>query len=346
MKVLVVGLGSMGKRRIRNLKEIGIKDIFGYDIREDRRKQASELYSISVEDNFDKILNKHPDVMIISTSPDAHKKYAMSAIKNKINFFTEVNTMNPKDMEEIINEMKKDRVIGIPSSNLMFHPSIVKIKQFLDNKNIGKILTFNFHSGSYLPDWHPWEKLSEYYVYDKETGGGRDQIMWELSWIYWLLGKPTTVTSFTKKLGDFEAKIFDVYNLMIEFKSGTIGNVLVDVIQQPPGRTCEIIGERGTIKWDYENKFVEYFSTDNNEWRKFPESDDYKGYEKENKKPGFAIKDEGVNETYIDEMKNLFSIIKGEKNPEFTFEDEKIILELMYAAEKSSETKIHEKLNV
>ena len=332
----------MGKRRIRNLKEIGINDIIGYDTRDDRKKQASNLYSIKIASSFESALAEHPDAMIISTQPDTHKEYALLAAKNKIHFFTEVNTMEPKDMQIIIDHVKQSGVVGIPSSNLMFHPSISKIKSLIQNQKIGKILTFNFHSGNYLPGWHPWEKLEDYYVYDKDTGGGRDQIMWELSWIFWLLGEPKMVSSFTRKLGPFTANIFDVYNLMIEFKNGIIGNVLVDVIQRPPSRFCEIIGEEGTIKWDYDQKSVKVFSTSENNWKVYPESDDYKGYTIENPKPGFALKHgSGIVESYVDEIKNFIDIIKRKKQPEFTFEDEKILLELLYMAERSSKSATH-----
>jgi len=341
MRILVIGLGSMGKRRIRNLLEIGIKEIIGFDIREDRRKQATEIYSILTVKDFQSAIKENPDAMIISTSPDAHKKYSLHAIENKIPFFTEVNTMNPNDMQEIIDKMKKNNVKGIPSSNLRFHPSIILLKKIFANNKIGKIFTFNFHSGSYLPDWHPWEKLEDYYVFDKETGGGRDQIMWELSWIFWLLGKPKFVTSFTKKLGLFKANIFDVYNLMIEFQNDIIANVLVDVIQRPPGRNCEIIGEKGTIVWDYEQKLVKIFTIESDKWEIFPESDYYKGYQIEEKKIGFAIKDIGINETYVEEIKNFIDIITNNKKSDFNFEDEKIVLEIMFESEKSSKTGKH-----
>lgn len=341
MKFLIVGLGSMGKRRIRNLKEIGIKEIVGFDIRDDRMKQASELYSILTVKDFESALKENPDAMIISTSPDAHKKYALHAIENKIPFFTEVNTMKPTEMQEIIEGLKKNNVIGLPSSNLRFHSLIILLKNIVIKKKIGEIFTFNFHSGSYLPDWHPWEKLEDYYVFDKETGGGRDQIMWELSWIFWLLGKPKIVTSFTRKLGSFEAKIFDVYNLMIEFKNNIIGNVLVDVIQRPPSRMCEIIGEKGTAIWNYDEKLLKIFTVDSNSWKTYLESDFYKGYEVEEEKPGFAIKDLGINETYVDEIKNFIDVINNDKQPDFTFEDEKIALEIMYKSEKSSDVGRH-----
>lgn len=58
MRFLVVGLGSMGKRRIRNLQELGFNKIVGFDIRKDRTKQILELYSIDVEEDFDSAIAK------------------------------------------------------------------------------------------------------------------------------------------------------------------------------------------------------------------------------------------------------------------------------------------------
>lgn len=178
--------------------------------------------------------------------------------------------------------------------------------------------------------------MEDYYVFEKETGGGRDQIMWELSWIYQLMGKPKTVFAHTKKIGDFDANIFDVYNLQIEFENNVIGNIIVDVIQIPPSRYCEIIGTRGTLKWDYENKLIKYYNTDSKEWISYPERDEYKGYTQEKPKPGFALKDVGFVESYVDEIKEFLEIIKG-KNPKFTFKEEKILLQTMFEAEISSE---------
>jgi len=46
MNFLVVGLGSMGKRRIRCLQSLGFGNVFGFDIRESQRTEAREKYSI------------------------------------------------------------------------------------------------------------------------------------------------------------------------------------------------------------------------------------------------------------------------------------------------------------
>jgi 3-hydroxyisobutyrate dehydrogenase-like beta-hydroxyacid dehydrogenase len=43
MKALVVGLGSMGKRRVLNLIALGVKEIHGFDLRADRRQEAPDF---------------------------------------------------------------------------------------------------------------------------------------------------------------------------------------------------------------------------------------------------------------------------------------------------------------
>ena len=46
LKILVVGLGSMGKRRIRNLVKLGHRDILGFDTQKLRRNESSRKYKI------------------------------------------------------------------------------------------------------------------------------------------------------------------------------------------------------------------------------------------------------------------------------------------------------------
>ena len=52
MKFLVIGLGSMGKRRIRCLQALGFQDIVGVDVREDRRQEAQTSYGIQAHSDY------------------------------------------------------------------------------------------------------------------------------------------------------------------------------------------------------------------------------------------------------------------------------------------------------
>ena len=53
LRFYIVGLGSMGKRRIRNLAVNGEKDVTGFDIRLDRNAEAKEKYGIKVVEHFE-----------------------------------------------------------------------------------------------------------------------------------------------------------------------------------------------------------------------------------------------------------------------------------------------------
>ena len=76
MKFMVVGLGSMGKRRIRNLKRLGQGDIIGVDVREERRSEAAKLHGVAVCETFEQGLSHRPDAVVISTPPDMHMGFA------------------------------------------------------------------------------------------------------------------------------------------------------------------------------------------------------------------------------------------------------------------------------
>ena len=73
MNVLVIGLGSMGKRRVRLIRQIDENiRIFGVDSREDRRKEAEELYNVTTFADLDKAFKENLDAALICTSPLSH----------------------------------------------------------------------------------------------------------------------------------------------------------------------------------------------------------------------------------------------------------------------------------
>ena len=47
MKILVIGLGSMGKRRLRGLSLIGGHELYGIDTRRDRCQEVKQQFEIN-----------------------------------------------------------------------------------------------------------------------------------------------------------------------------------------------------------------------------------------------------------------------------------------------------------
>lgn len=251
MKALIVGLGSMGKRRIRNLKQLGISEITGYDVREDRKEYARATYGISTLDEFDWDAISGFDFVLICTPPDLHMEGAIECARRGKHFFTELNFVSDR-LDELLDilESSQHEFVAAPSCTLRYHPCVEKTRELLGKEPFGKALCFIHHFGEYLPYWHPWEPIQDFYVSQREMGGACDIVAFELEFLTWLFGDPITVTGFGSTTGALEVDIDDRFHFAIEFASGVTGSVLVDVLQRKPRRYFRIVSEYGTIIWD------------------------------------------------------------------------------------------------
>ena len=325
MKFLIVGLGSMGKRRIRNLQKLGFDNLIGFDIKKERLDEVSKKFKINTMSNIENAIKLKPDIMIISTPPDLHMKYAKIAIEKKIHFFTEADVVID-EMSEIINLLKNSKIVGVPSCTLRFHTMFLKIQQILqDNKNLGRILAILHHQGQYLPDWHPWEEYTEFYVSNKKTGAGREMVPFELVWMTALFGKIHSVKGTKTRTGILDSEIDDLYNVILEFKNGIKGMLTVDVISRIPYRQIKILTENGVIESDWNNrKLIVYTKSDGYKEFTFDSGDPEKNY----------IHGE---DTYVNEIKGFIQTIKHGKKFPYSFEEDHYILKILEKIELSSE---------
>src|SRR5664279_659278 len=94
MQIGVIGLGSMGKRRVRDLLALGHR-VVGLDEREDRRKEVSGGFGITVAHDFSGLCAEGVEAAVISTPPDVHLPYYEQCYAARIPFFSEANVLTP-----------------------------------------------------------------------------------------------------------------------------------------------------------------------------------------------------------------------------------------------------------
>lgn len=328
MRFLIVGLGSMGKRRIRNLRALGENDVIGFDLQPQRRIEAQREYKIKVVSSFDEGLSQGPDAIIVSTPPDRHLPYAMEAARRNIHFFTEASVLL-EGIDDLISECKGRDIVAAPSSTMRFNPSIQTMKNLVERKAIGDILAFNYHCGQYLPDWHVYEDYRTYYVSKRETGACREIVPYELSWITWMLGPVKSLSCMKGKLSKLEADIDDIYQVLLDFDQGILGHMQIDVISRVPYRYFKAISEEGVILWDWEKRLVRMYDSSAKAWKEYPQP---KGTVQE----GYILEED----MYIGEMEHFIGAIKGKHEYMYSLEDDKRILELLNAAEKSANSRV------
>lgn len=259
-KFLVVGLGSMGKRRVRCLRALGVNasDIYGMDTREDRCKEAKEKYDICIVYNEEQVDFNSISGIIVSLPPDIHKLGVEIAVKHHKPVFVEASVILEETIE--IKAISKDIFVA-PSCTFVFHPMIREVKKIVSSGELGKVCNFSYHSGQYLPDWHPWENVNDFYVSKRATGGGREIVPYELTWITDVFGMPKDVKGYFRKTGDIGCNIEDSYACTLDY-GNVIGSLLVDVMSRYPARNLIINFQKGQIQWRWDSDRLEVFNAE------------------------------------------------------------------------------------
>jgi predicted dehydrogenase len=192
---------------------------------------------------------------------------------------------------------------------------------------LGVISNVIFHCGQYLPDWHTYEEVSEYYVSNPLTGGAREIVPFELSWLTRLFGFPHKVCGFNRKIIEIKGaeKIDDTYNFLFDYKD-FLASITVDVVSRYATRRLLINGDQKQLIWDWNEKQIRIYHPENNKWQDIH-------YEMLQAEAGYNA---NIGENmYIDEIKNFIGTIEGKGPFMNTLENDHRVLKLLYRIEES-----------
>jgi predicted dehydrogenase len=330
MKYLVIGLGSMGKRRVRNLQTLGIKDVAGFDTRADRRQETKEKYGIPVFENLETAMQKfEPQSFVISTPPDLHMHYAYYAFERGISCFIEASVVDAVKIKELSKKIQGGPIVMAPSCTMRYYAGPKKVKDLIRSNTIGKVLNVNYQTGQYLPDWHPWEKIEDFYVSKHETGAAREIVPFELTWLNDIFGKAKAVACIKAKLTDIPADIDDIYHCLLHYDGNVIANITVEVISRPKAvREMRVLGSEGEITFSADTNSVRYINTSMEEWKEF-------------KFDTGTVESQYINpeEPYIAEMKDFIVAVVAKDQSLFpnSLDDDYMVLQTLYSLEKLAE---------
>lgn len=320
MKFVVVGLGSMGRRRIRLLKGISSDyNIFGVDGREDRRRQAEEELTIDAYEDLEALLKQErPECAVVSTSPLSHADVIETCLKYDCHVFSELNLVDKKYESNIKLAQDKEKILFL-SSTFLYREEINCIRKKIVN-NYGA-LNYSYHVGQYLPDWHPWESIQDYFVGDQRTNGCRELFAIELPWIIKIFGDIESYEVMSSKNTELPIKYKDNYLLLIKHKNGNKGVLGVDVVSRKAVRNLEIYGENLYITWDGTPTGLNEYDCENKTEKNISL------YETVDKQDGYASFI--IENAYQNELKTFINLISGNGSPEYTFEEDFKVLAMI-----------------
>lgn len=317
MNIVVIGLGSMGKRRIRLIKEMYPDfNIFGVDGRNDRRDEASELFGITCLSDASAIKEKI-DCAFISTSPLSHSQIIYDCLSKGWNVFTELNLVDDGYDENIRIANEKGCVLFL-SSTFFYREETKYIRSKIDP---AKQWNYIYHIGQYLPDWHPWENYKDFFIGDKRTNGCREIMAIELPWVTSAFGEIDSIHVVSDKMTDLNINFNDNYMVHLSHKNGNKGSLIVDVVSPVAVRKFEAYAENAYVSWNGTPDSICEFDP------KTKKLVSVELIEKAEHKDGYSTFI--VENAYKNEIKEFFEVVLEGKKPLYGFDQDKEILAII-----------------
>ena len=309
---MIAGLGSIGRRHLRNLLHLGEEDIillrtFKSTLPDD------ELNGFPVETDLSVALSQRPDAVIIANPTAKHLNIAIPAIEAGCHVLIEKPISNSlKDIDLLHTALEKSKTRLLVGYHFRYHPHFQHTYALLREGAIGALLSARAQYGDYLPDWHPWEDYRKSYSVREELGGGvLLTLCHPLDYLLWFLGDATPLWKETSKVSDLDIKIGDMVEFGFQFAQGGIGSLHLNYYQRPPAHRFELIGTEGTIRWDQDDNILRVFSVKSGEWNIIPGPADF-----------------DRNDMFLSELRHFLLVVHGEAVPVAPLEDGERVLRL------------------
>jgi predicted dehydrogenase len=268
LKILVVGLGAIGQRHVRNLRALlgSEVDILAYRVRGLPHVVTPSLdavpgssveaeYDIRVFASLEDALAQEPAIAFICNPTSLHVPVALRCVRAGCDLFIEKPLSHDlAGLPELMDEVQQQRRIVMVGYQLRFHPCLRALEQLVGERSFGSPLSVRAVVGEYLPGWHPYEDYRAMYAARAELGGGviLTQIH-EFDYLHALFGLPRRLFAIGGHLSHLEIDVEDLASTLMEFNvDGHIlpVHLLQDYLQRPSSRSCEVLGSRGKVSID------------------------------------------------------------------------------------------------
>ena len=318
LKFLIVGFGSIGKRHLDNLRQIG-----GVEAAVLTRRDLA-IPGVTVFHSLEDALRHDYDAALVTNETSSHVPASIALAERGCNLFIEKplsHTLKSVDrLVELVNRHGLKVMIGC---NMRFHPAVRLGKELIQQGKIGRIISAQIQAGQYLPDWHPGRDYRSSYSASEDKGGGVVlDLIHELDYASWFFGAAGRVFAFCGRRGDLQIETEDTAEILLEFQNGACCQVHLDYLRRVPVRSFSLTGTEGVAEGDIINNNVRVFEAKKRNWEDCATGGAYE-----------------TNVMYVAELRHFIDYINGAApQPLISLGDGVSALKIALAAKESART--------
>lgn len=323
-RILIVGLGSIGQRHARVARGL----FPNATIVALRRAVGDECEGIDHQvTTLDEALAFDPDVAVIASPAPMHLDSAIPLAKHGVDLLVEKplasSSARVRHLLDAVDATGATLLVGY---NLRFAPSLVRLRELVIAGRVGRALNVRAEVGQYLPGWRPSTDYRTGVSARRSLGGGvLLELSHEIDYLRWLFGEVESVSATLDRVSDLEIDVEDTAHLVLGFR-GTGGTVFhatlsMDFVRRDSTRSCTVIGDCGTLRWNAIDGTVDVFDEGGPAWTRLfshPPARD---------------------ETYVAEWRHFVACVSGHDKSLITGADGLGTLHVIDAARRSHESK-------
>lgn len=338
-RFLIVGLGAIGQRHLRNLRALlgaeaeisafrtrGLTRVLSDRLDIEAEDGLHQRFDVHVLTDLDQALATQPTAVFVCNPTSLHLPIALKAAAAGCNLFIEKPLAHTYEgVDALLACVEQENLVAAVGYQLRFHPCLLLVRELLRQDAVGRVVAVRAEIGEYLPNWHTYEDYRLTYGARRELGGGAllSQIH-EMDYLYWLFGLPMRVYCVGGHVSALEIDVEDIASTLMEFRGDGHTfpvHLQQDYVQFPPSRSCQIIGERGRIEMDLLAGTVRVFDEGGAPAR----IHDYSEVDR--------------NQLFVDELSHFLACLRREQTPAVSVRDGAASLRMALAAKQSLETR-------
>lgn len=330
-RILIVGLGSIGKRHLRLARKLNQQSeiaVLRHKVDLVIPEGADHIFSTIAE-----ALAFAPQLAVIANPATFHLSAAMPLAEAGVHLLIEKPlSETTKGVNALVEACKKTNAVLAIGYNLRFLKSLQKFKSMLDEQVIGDIWSVRSEVGQYLPSWRPDDDYRQSVSAQHSLGGGALlELSHEIDYLRWIFGEVDWVQAVLTQRSDLEIDVEDSAHIILGFVAKSTEKTIVasanlDFIRQDTTRLCTAIGKQGSLRWNGISGTVELWISGTEGWQKT------------------YVHQPTRDESYVVEWQNFITCIKDGFPPLVTSEDGLKVLQIIDAVRLAAKSKSQVKI--
>ena len=302
-RIAVVGLGSIGRRHLRLVREIR-PDIQVVLVRSGQGEiwLEEELADVVVY-TLSEAISIGIDAAIIATPAVSHVSDAIKFIEHEVPILVEKPLSHKLALAENLYKSWLEKKSLVLLGYCLRHTSAASFfHKKIQDSIIGNIISVTIKCESYLPKWRPDQDYRNTVSAKKELGGGALlELSHEIDYANWLFGPFKSVSSMLINSKSLDINVEDMADIFLETHNNKSVYIHLDFCSQISSRFCSVKTDKGELKWDLIKNNITWSDANStiNTW-KFEEDRD---------------------EMYTNQLNHFFDCVEANGKPKVTIDD-------------------------